>query len=126
MPLSVVHHQVDTDDRVPHLPSQSINNPVTVHDTKPFPYWIPIRSKVNRLEVQAALNLSVNILPFWLCTFPVSCYAIVVYWCIRLDANCDNIVAIWNYFWDTFMLHSVYNPSCTWRPVRNFGEPSVT
>ena len=107
----VVHRQgstveCDRDARPPMMPSQSTRNQ---NDTECFP-WMPIRSKINRLEVQAALNLSVNILPFWLCTFPVACYAIVVYWCIRLDANCDTIVVTWNYFWDTFMLHSVYNP----------------
>ncbi|XP_046458954.1 uncharacterized protein LOC124205549 [Daphnia pulex] len=91
-----------------HLPlaSQAIRN---LGDTESFP-WMPTRSKVNRLEVQAALNLSVNILPFWLCTFPVACNTIVVYWCIRLDVNFDILMVTLNFFWDTFMLHSIYNP----------------
>ncbi|XP_046638193.1 uncharacterized protein LOC124316345 [Daphnia pulicaria] len=103
---AVVHHRMDTDERVPHLPSQSINN---LGDTESFP-WMPIRSKISRLEVQAALNLSVNILPFWLCTFPVAFNTIVLYWCIRLEVNLDTIVVTWNFFWDVFMLHSIYNP----------------
>ncbi|EFX82897.1 hypothetical protein DAPPUDRAFT_101081 [Daphnia pulex] len=106
----VSHHQDSTDEchRDSHLPlvSQAINN---LGDTESFP-WMPNRSKVNRLEVQAALNLSVNILPFWLCAFPVSCNIIVFYWCIRLDANCDSLMVTLNYFWETFMLHSIYNP----------------
>ncbi|XP_046458958.1 uncharacterized protein LOC124205550 isoform X3 [Daphnia pulex] len=105
---AVVHHRMDTDERDQHshLPSHSTNNQ---DDTESFPR-MPIRSKISRLEVQAALNLSVSILPFWMCTFPVSCYAIVIYWCIQLDVNLETIVVTWNYFWDTFMLHSVYNP----------------
>ncbi|XP_059351573.1 5-hydroxytryptamine receptor 1B-like [Daphnia carinata] len=67
-------------------------------------------SKVNRLEVQAAFNLSVNVLPFWLCTFPLSCFAIATYWCTRLGANCDTFLLLWTYMWDIFMLHSIYNP----------------
>jgi 5-hydroxytryptamine receptor 1 len=105
---AVVHYRVDIDERDQHshLPSQPIN---IQDDTESFP-WMPNRSKISRLEVQAALNLSVNILPFWLCTFPVACNSIVLYCCIWLNANCDNIVVTWNYFWDTFMLHSIYNP----------------
>ncbi|XP_046638189.1 uncharacterized protein LOC124316340 isoform X2 [Daphnia pulicaria] len=104
---SVVHHQMDTDERDQHshLPPHSTNNQ---DDTESF--RMPGRSKISRLEVQAALNLSVNILPFWLCTLPVACYAIVSYLCIQLDVNLDTIVVTWNYFWDTFMLHSIYNP----------------
>jgi hypothetical protein len=58
-----------------------------------------MRSKVNRLEVRAALNLSVNILPFWLCTFPLSCDIIALYWrCVRLHGDdCDAIDSFWPY-----------------------------
>ena len=73
-------------------------------------HWIHRRSNINRLEVQAALNMSVNVLPFWLCTFPVSCYAIGLYWCIRLEADCTVILLTWPYMWDFFLLHSIYNP----------------
>lgn len=78
-------------------------------DSECFP-WINRRSKINRLEVQAALNMSVNVLPFWLCTFPVSCYAIGLYWCIRLEGDCSAILLTWPYMWDFFLLHSIYNP----------------
>ena len=78
-------------------------------DSECFP-WINRRSKINRLEVQAALNMSVNVLPFWLCTFPVSCYAMGLYWCIRLEGDCTFILITWPYMWDFFLLHSIYNP----------------
>jgi hypothetical protein len=110
MQTHVSHQQDNTEEchHDSHLPlaSQAINNRC---DTVSFP-WMPNRSKISRLEVQAALNLSVNILPFWLCTFPVSCNIIAFYWCTRLDANCENLMVTLNYFWETFMLHSVYNP----------------
>lgn len=51
---------------------------ITHLDTEFFP-WMKNRSKISRLEVRAALNMSVNILPFWLCTFPVSCTIIFLY-----------------------------------------------
>jgi hypothetical protein len=63
-------------------------------------------SKLNRLEIEDAFNISVNILPFWLCTFLVSCNALHL--CIRLEGNCDTIGLKW--IWDVFMLQSVYNP----------------
>ncbi len=78
-------------------------------DTECFP-WIQVRSNINRLELRAALNMSVNILPFWLCTFPVSCCVMALYWCIRLEGNCENILLPWPYVWNLFLLHSIYNP----------------
>ena len=42
-----------------------------------FP-WMSGRSKINRMEVRAALSMSINVLPFWLCTFPVSCQSIAL------------------------------------------------
>ena len=33
--------------------------------------WFFNRSKLNRQGIRAALSLSINMLPFWLCTFPV-------------------------------------------------------
>ncbi|KZS17527.1 Uncharacterized protein APZ42_016400 [Daphnia magna] len=74
-----------------------------------FP-WTHSNSKISRLEVQAALNMSVNVLPFWLCTFPVSSYAIGLYWCIRLEGDCSPILLTWPYMWNFFLLHSIYNP----------------
>lgn len=84
-----------------------------VDDAECFP-WMPIRrpNKVNRLEIRAALNMSVNILPFWLCTFPVSCNIMALYWCVRLEGDvCDVIDSGWPYLWNLFMLHTVYNPA---------------
>jgi 5-hydroxytryptamine receptor 1 len=69
-----------------------------------------MRTKINRLEVRAALDMSVNVLPFWLCTFPVSCYAMALYWCVRLEGECDAVFLTWTYMWDLFLLHSIYNP----------------
>jgi 5-hydroxytryptamine receptor 1 len=54
--------------------------------------------------------MSVNVLPFWLCTFPVSCYAIGLYWCIRLEGDCSAILLTWLCMWDFSLLHSIYNP----------------
>nr|CAH0109668.1 unnamed protein product [Daphnia galeata] len=54
--------------------------------------------------------MSVNVLPFWLCTFPVSCYAMALYWCVKLEGDCDAVFLTWTYMWDLFLLHSVYNP----------------
>ncbi|KAI9558863.1 hypothetical protein GHT06_015652 [Daphnia sinensis] len=73
-------------------------------------YWKQEATRVNRLEVQAAFSLSVNILPFWLCTFPLSFFAIATYWCTKLGGNCDTFLLTWTYMWDIFMLHSIYNP----------------
>ncbi|KZS17503.1 Uncharacterized protein APZ42_016373 [Daphnia magna] len=73
-------------------------------------YWKPAASKANRLEVQAAFSLSVNILPFWLCTFPLSCFSITTIWCTILGGNCGTFLLMWTYMWDIFMLHSIYNP----------------
>jgi hypothetical protein len=67
-------------------------------------------TRINRLEVRAALDMSVNILPFWLCTFPVSCYAMALYWCVRLEGDCHTVFLTWTYMWDLFLLHSIYNP----------------
>ncbi|XP_046458853.1 uncharacterized protein LOC124205458 [Daphnia pulex] len=79
-------------------------------DAECFP-WMPMRSKVNRLEVRAALNMSVNILPFWLCTFPVSCNVMTLYWCVRLESDCAyTAINIHGHLWNLFMLHSIYNP----------------
>lgn len=76
--------------------------------------WLPSihtsSSKISRLEIQAALNMSVNVLPFWFCTFPVSCYAIGLYWCIRTEGDCSTILRTWPYMWNFFLLHSIYNP----------------
>jgi hypothetical protein len=109
LPSSVVRHQMDIecdpDSRLPET-SQPINNEDNIEW---FP-WKSNRSKISRLEIQAALNLSVNILPFWLCAFPVACYSITFFWCIRLETTCETIVLTFIYFWDVFLFHSIYNP----------------
>ena len=67
------------------------------------------RPKINRLEILAALKM-VFVLPVWLCTFPVTLNAIMIYWCIRLDENCPVIFQINPYFTDLFLVHIIYNP----------------
>ncbi|EFX83679.1 hypothetical protein DAPPUDRAFT_301588 [Daphnia pulex] len=54
--------------------------------------------------------MSINVLPFWLCTFPVSCSVMAFYWCLRFKGNCDYILLPWPYLWNLFLLHSIYNP----------------
>ena len=54
--------------------------------------------------------MSVNVIPFWLCTFPVSIHAIALYWCIRLESECNVAFGVIPYLRDFFMLHSIYNP----------------
>jgi hypothetical protein len=72
--------------------------------------WFQSRSKVNQLEIRAALILSVNILPFWICTFPVTCNAISLYWCVRLGTDCSTTFELYPYIGHLFMFHSIYNP----------------
>jgi hypothetical protein len=107
LPSSVVRHQMDIEcESRPPATSQPINNEDNIEW---FP-WKSNRSKISRLEIQAALNLSVNILPFWLCAIPVACYSIAIFWCIRLETSCDTILLTLFYFWDVFIFHSIYNP----------------
>lgn len=68
------------------------------------------RPKLNRLEIRAALTMSVNMLPFWLCTFPVTLNAIAVYWCFRLQSKYPFIILINPYLVDWFIVHTIYNP----------------
>ena len=72
--------------------------------------WFFNRPKLNRLEIIAALNMSINILPVWLCTFPVTLNAIMIYWCIRLEMNCPVIYRINPYIRDMFFFYNVYTP----------------
>jgi hypothetical protein len=67
------------------------------------------RPKINRLEILAALKM-VFVLPVWLCTFPVTLNAIMIYWCIRLEQHCPVIFQINPYFTDLFLVHVIYNP----------------
>ena len=72
--------------------------------------WFANRSKINRQEIRAALNLSINMLPFWLCTFPVTLNGIAIYWCVLLQSNCPIVYRINPYFTDWFIVHTLYNP----------------
>ena len=67
-------------------------------------------NKINALEIRAAITMSVNILPFWVCTFPVTCNAIALYWCVRLEYDCSIIFTINPYFRNIFIFHGIYNP----------------
>lgn len=80
-----------------------------ISDTMCFS-WFFNRPKLNRLEILAALNMSVNILPVWICTFPVTLNAIAIYWCIRLQQNCPVIYQINPYLRDMFLFHNTYTP----------------
>ncbi|XP_045023035.1 uncharacterized protein LOC123466425 [Daphnia magna] len=92
------------------LPAHQLPSSIENLDNECFPWMYQAGSKLNRLEIRAALNMSVNILPFWLCTFPVSCSVVVLYWCIRLEGECGSILLPWPYLWNLFLLHSIYNP----------------
>lgn len=74
-----------------------------------FP-WLHGRAKLSRLEFRAAFNMSINVLPVWLCTFPVTLNAISLYWCVHLELNCSTIVLINPYIKDLFLLQIIYNP----------------
>ena len=73
-------------------------------------FWFTNRPKLNRLEIRAALNMSVNMIPFWLCTFPVTLNAIMIYWCFRLQIKCSFIQQTNPYLVDWFTVHTIYNP----------------
>ena len=72
--------------------------------------WFFNRSKLNRLEIRAALSMSINMIPFCFCTFLVTLNAIAIYWCIRLQMNCSTVFRINPYLTDLFLIHTVYNP----------------
>ena len=73
--------------------------------------WLPqLSPKISRLEIRAALNMSINTIPFWICTFPITCNGIALYWCIRFETNCSVIVGTNPYFRAMFLLHVIYNP----------------
>ncbi|XP_059352450.1 uncharacterized protein LOC132088202 [Daphnia carinata] len=72
--------------------------------------WFTHQKKLNRLEIRAALNMSINVLPVWLCTFPVTLNAIIIYWCIRFEKSCLINFRINPYLTDIFLCHTIYNP----------------
>jgi hypothetical protein len=96
-------------------------------DTNCFFPWMQGRSKVSRLELQTTINMSINVLPFWLCTFSISCASIAIYWCVQLRGDCTILGLIMSYLRDAFLLHTIYNPvmyMCSssefWRALRHF------
>ena len=79
-------------------------------DNKCFPSCFYSKNKFSRLEIRAAFAMSINILPFWLCTFPVTLNVIAMYWCLRTGGDCAIFFVIGSYLRDMFMLHTIYNP----------------
>ncbi len=73
--------------------------------------WLSSRPKLSRLEIRAALSMSVNMLPFWFCTFPVTLVGIAIYWCYCLQINCSVVYRINQYLVDWFTIHTIYNPA---------------
>lgn len=67
-------------------------------------------SKLSRLDIRAALCLSISVLPVCVFTLPVTLNGIAIYWCIRLEKDCSVIFQIDPYFHNLFLIHSVYNP----------------
>lgn len=82
-----------------------------ISSTDCFPWFHYIRPQINRLDIRAALSMSINILPFWVCTLPVTCNAIALYWCYRLGSDCSIIFAINPYLRNMFLIHVIYNPA---------------
>ncbi|XP_045036541.1 alpha-2A adrenergic receptor isoform X2 [Daphnia magna] len=92
-----------------NLHGDGLHAPTHHADTECFP-WMQGRSIVSRMEARAAVRMSVNLLPLWLCTFPISCTSLAIYWCIRLGGDCTILGQIMSYLRDVFLLHSIYNP----------------
>ena len=79
-------------------------------------------NKINALEIRAAITMSVNILPFWVCTFPVTCNGIALYWCIRLESECSIIFTVNPYFRNIFLFHGIYIPLMYMLTSREFRQ----
>lgn len=91
--------------------------------------WLQKQTKVNRLEIRAAFNMSINVLPMCLCTLPITLNAIAIYWCVRLQINAPILFFINPYLRDLFLIHSIYNPTMYmfsstefWRALLHFIE----
>lgn len=72
-----------------------------------FP-WVP--PQYDRLEVRAALNMSINTILFSIFTFPVVCNAMSLYWCKRFEWECSLNVSLLPYLRYVFIFHVIYNP----------------
>ena len=75
-----------------------------------FPWERINPNKINAYEIRAAITMSINSLPFWVCTFPITCNTIALYWCIRFEYDCSIIFTIGPYLRNIFMFHGIYNP----------------
>ena len=83
--------------------------------------WFQSRSKLNRLEIRAALFMLINVLPVLLCTFPLTLNSIVIYWCIRLQkTNCSILFKMNPYLRDLVRLHTFYTPIMYMTTSREF------
>ena len=89
-------------------------------NSKAIDFFSWFRPKINALEIRAAITMSVNILPFWVCTFPVTCNAIALYWCIRLGHDCSIIFMINPFLRNMFLFHVIYNPMMYMLTSREF------
>ena len=84
--------------------------------------WFQSRSKLNRLEIRAALFMLINVLPFLLCTIPLTLNSIVFYWCNnRLqNTNCSILFKMNPYLRDLVRLHTFYTPIMYMTTSREF------
>ena len=91
------------------MASQGNQDPEMEETAECFPWFQP-RNKLNRLEIRAALNISFNILPVCLCTFPVSLNGIALYWCFQYKKQCSIFRLVNPYLSDMFIIQTVYSP----------------
>jgi hypothetical protein len=92
-----------------NIPNQIDEMAEREQDTQCFA-WFRTRPKISRLEIHAALSLSINFLPVWLCTFPVTLNGIAIYWGFRLGTSCPTLFRINPFICDLFLIRIVYNP----------------
>lgn len=116
-PLQAAHHQriaINVEQSNVDVTNDQMQNDKTTStglfnsdDADCFPWFRP---QINRLEVKAALNLSVNTIPFWICTFPITGFGISIYWALVYRLDCSMLLTI-NFYMDfMFLFHLVYNP----------------
>ncbi len=105
---TLVHASSNIPHRLDEMAEREQQNNET--DTTQCFAWLHTGPKINRLEIRAALSMSINVLPVWLCTFPVTLNAIAIYWCFRLGTSCPTLFRINPFICDLFLIHIVYNP----------------